>query len=96
MKSLWMDDSGSIISLEMVLVATVVLIGGITGLSELRSAVVQELSDLAQTLDLDQSFAVGSAVSDTAFSAGQGHHFVDADKLVERPACLVVCGASLR
>ena len=57
LKTLWNDESGVILSAEIVLVGTILVLGMIVGLVSLQSAVVQELGDLASAFgDLDQSY----------------------------------------
>ena len=63
---LWMEDAGAIVSAEIMLVATVLVIGVIVGLKSVRDSVVTELADVAQAL---------SNVSQTySYSATSGHH----------------------
>ena len=58
MKSLWNDESGVIVSAEIVLVGTILVLGMITGLVELQAAVIYELTDLSDAFgNLDQSFS---------------------------------------
>lgn len=59
-KSLWCDESGFIISAELIMVATILVIGLIVGLSEVQHAVVGELNDVAD--------AIGSANQSYGFS----------------------------
>ena len=57
LKSLWNDESGVILSAELVLIATILVLGMIVGLVELQVAIVGELSDLASAFgNLDQSY----------------------------------------
>lgn len=57
MKSLWNDESGVIVSAEIVLVGTILVLGMITGLVELQAAVLYELTDLSDAIgNVDQSF----------------------------------------
>lgn len=57
LKTLWNDESGVILSAEIVLVATILVLGMIVGLVELQSAVVFELNDLSDAFgDLSQSY----------------------------------------
>ncbi len=52
------DEAGFIISAELVLVATLLVIGLIVGLSEVQHAVVQELNDVADAIgSLNQGYA---------------------------------------
>ena len=57
---LWVDEEGFIVSAELVLIATIVVIGLIVGLAVLRNQVVQELVDVSQALGaLSQSYCFG-------------------------------------
>jgi hypothetical protein len=59
-RRLFADESGFIISSELVLVATLLVIGLIVGMSEVQHAVVAELNDVAD--------AIGSANQSYSFS----------------------------
>ncbi len=53
----WADDAGFIVSAELILIATIVVIGLIVGLAVLRNQVVQELVDVAQAIGaISQSY----------------------------------------
>ena len=55
---LWNDDAGFIVSIELVLIATIAVIGLIAGMTAVRDAVVSELSDVAGAVqDLNQSYS---------------------------------------
>lgn len=57
LKQLWNDEAGFIISAELVLVATLLVIGLIVGLSEVQHAVVSELNDVGDAIGcLNQSY----------------------------------------
>lgn len=57
MKSLWTDEAGFIISAELVIVATTVILGLTVGLVAVRDAIGSELADLAGAFRrLDQSY----------------------------------------
>ena len=57
-RKLWNDQGGFIISAELVLVATIVVIGMIVGLTSVRNQVVQELVSVGQAIGaLSQSYA---------------------------------------
>jgi len=59
-RRLWNDDAGFIVSAELVLVATILVIGMIVGLVMVRNQVVQELVDISQAIgNLNQSYAFG-------------------------------------
>jgi Flp pilus assembly pilin Flp len=57
-RNFWNDEQGAIISAELVLVMTIVVIGMTVGLSEVAHAVVAELNDVGDAIgSLNQSFA---------------------------------------
>lgn len=57
LQKLFRDESGFIISTELVLVATIVVIGMVVGLSEVQHAVVAEMNDVADAIgSLNQSY----------------------------------------
>lgn len=56
--ALWRDDRGFIISAELVMIATILVLGLIAGLACVRDAVTGELFDVADAIDsLNQSYA---------------------------------------
>jgi secreted trypsin-like serine protease len=58
LKSFINDEAGVIVSAEIVLVATILVLGMIVGLVELQTAVVSELADLSVAFgNLDQSYS---------------------------------------
>jgi Flp pilus assembly pilin Flp len=60
LKRLWNDEGGAIISAELVLVATILVIGMIVGLKSVRDAVVSELADVGQAISqINQSYRYG-------------------------------------
>ncbi len=64
LKALWKDEVGIILSAELVLIATILVIGMIVGLVELQCAVVAELSDLGDAIgNLDQSYQTSGITS---------------------------------
>lgn len=61
---LWNDEAGFIVSAELVLVATILVIGMIVGLSEVQHAVVSELNDVGDAIgSINQTYGY------TGFSA---------------------------
>lgn len=61
---LWNDECGVILSAELVLVATILVLGMLVGLVELQCAVVAELSDLSSAFgNLDQSYQMSGFAS---------------------------------
>lgn len=66
MLRLWNEETGAILSAEIVLVMTILVIGIIAGLKSLRDSVVTELADVAQAIaNLSQTYS---------FSGASGHH----------------------
>ena len=56
-KNLWNDECGVILSAEIVIIGTILVIGMMVGLVELQCAVVAELSDIGDAVgNLDQSY----------------------------------------
>jgi len=85
MKSLWLDESGAIVSIEIVLVVTIMVLALIVGMSEVAVAVNNELNDISNAVgSLKQDYAfTGFAASDGAkdksFVAGSGYDDVTDD-----------------
>jgi len=60
---MWNDEDGFVISTEIAVVATILVIGVVTGFSSVRDAVVSELADVGQAIgNLDQSFSLRGSV----------------------------------
>src|SRR5215831_9472165 len=84
MRKLWNDDCGALIATEWVFVATILVLGIITGLVAVRQAVISELTEFAQAvMALNQSFSfsgqtncesstAGSSASDTTNTITEG------------------------
>ncbi len=66
LKKLWSDNVGVVVSAELILIATILVIGMIVGLTTVRDQVVQELGDVAA--------AIASANQSYSFSGATGHH----------------------
>lgn len=77
LKQLWMDESGATLSAEIVLIGTILVLGVITGLSSVQSAVVGELADLATAIgSVNQSYSFNGY---TAHASSTGNSdFIDA------------------
>ena len=62
-QNLWNDQAGFVVSIELVLIATIAVIGLITGMSAVRDGVVSELSDVAGAVqDMNQSYSYNGVV----------------------------------
>jgi hypothetical protein len=78
LNKIWNDEAGAIVSAEIVLVATILVIGMVVGLKSVRDAVVTELADVGQAIsDLDQTYSYSSIDGHIAGTAGGS--FIDAD-----------------
>ena len=104
-RNAWDDEQGVILSMEMILIATLVVIGLIVGYATLRDAMVQELGDTAAGVArLQQSYSFGSAELAGSFggipyeASSAGSEFVDesdrgedvADQSGQPPLCMEI------
>ena len=73
LKTLWNDEAGVILSAELVLVSTILVLGLIVGLVELQCSIVAELSDLSSAFgNFSQSYETsgfGSSKGGNQFKA---------------------------
>lgn len=77
LNKLWNDETGAIVSAEIVLVATILVIGMIVGLKSVRDGVVTELADVGQAFSqFNQSYSYSQVEGHVAGTAGGV--FVDA------------------
>jgi Flp pilus assembly pilin Flp len=84
MDKLWNDDQGALIAMEYLFVATILVIGIIVGLTNLRDAINAELSELANALlALSQGFAFSG--SSGAVAAVDGSQAIDTPGTVIPP-----------
>ena len=73
LRQLLNDEAGFIVSAELVLVATIVVIGMVVGLSEIQHSVVQELNDVAEAIgSVNQSYAYQGLSATKTQGAGAG------------------------
>ena len=98
-KRFWNDETGAYVSLEIVLVGTILGIGVITGLSSLRDAVITELADLGGAIAwLDQSYTLHGSTSHSAATAPTFHFdfpdFCDDGNPNPNERCLVICNGT--
>jgi hypothetical protein len=71
MMKLWNDEAGFIVSAELVLIATILVLGMIVGLVSVRDQVVQELADIAQAFgNISQSYSFSGITGHTSSTAG--------------------------
>ncbi len=99
MKTLWNDESGVILSAEIVLIGTILVLGMIAGLAELQSAVVLELSDLGDAFgSLNQSYSTSGYTAGTASGAHNkavtnGTNYADVKDSCDTLSVTIVCAA---
>lgn len=73
LKKLWKDEGGALLSAELVLVMTLVFCGIAVGVGAVRTALVQELADVAEAIGtLNQSYSV-SGLADFHHLDAQGN-----------------------
>ena len=83
---LWSDDCGALIATEFLFVATILVIGIVVGLTNVRNAVNVELSELANAyLALSQGYTVSGQSG--CCSSTDGSAAVDTPSLVTQPTC---------
>ena len=98
---LWNDEAGAIVSAEIMLVATILVIGVIVGLKSVRDSVVTELADVAQALaNVNQSYSYSGVSGHHTFTAGAA--YTDLADFCDTPGapsdagngkCVLICGA---
>ena len=83
-RRLWEDDLGFVVSAELILVATILVLGMIVGLVSLRDQVVQELGDVAAAFSqLNQSYSFSGITGHTSTTAGS--QFIDFTDFCDTP-----------
>jgi Flp pilus assembly pilin Flp len=70
-RSLWDDERGFIVSAELVLVATLLVIGMVVGLQTIRDTVTTEMADVASAIGaLNQSYTYAGTTGHASSVAG--------------------------
>ena len=102
LRKFWNDESGFIVSSELVLIATICVIGLIVGLVEVQWAVVGELNDVGDAIgSLNQSFQFAGFTSVKSQGTGgnrikgqvAGSIFVDTVDECDNNQCTIGCDA---
>ncbi len=71
LRTLWSDDRAFVVSSELVLIATIMVIGMVVGLATVRDQVVQELADVAAAASrTEQSFSFSGVTGHSSSIAG--------------------------
>jgi len=70
-QQLWSDENGFVVSAELVLIATVLVLGMIVGLTTLRDQVIAELADVAAAFsNSNQSYSFSGITGHSSSTAG--------------------------
>ena len=73
LKQLWNDAAGFIISTELLLIFTILVLGLVVGLVNVRNAVLSELTEVAAAIvSLNQSYTISSVTGCGATTGGGG------------------------
>ncbi len=97
LNKLWNDEVGAILSAEIVLVGTILVLGMLVGLVELQCSIVDELNDLGEAFGaFNQSYEVAGIQSikrGTNHAKGRiyGSTFVDRQDSCDGNECAIVC-----
>ncbi len=80
---LWANEEGFVVSSELILLATLLVLGMITGLDTIRDQVVQELADVADAFsEISQTYSYSGVTAHSASTAGSAfedqHDFCEA------------------
>lgn len=95
LKQLWNDESGAIISVELVLVVTILGLGMIVGLHTVRNAVVAELGDVAASVgSVNQSYSYAGAQGHSSWTDGSAYQDISdfCEGADDTPNCVDVSG----
>jgi Flp pilus assembly pilin Flp len=79
-KRLWNDEAGFVVSAELVLVATLLVIGLVVGLTTLRNQVVQELADVGAAVGMisqGYQYAGTQKITDAMYAQTDGSGWDD-------------------
>jgi hypothetical protein len=80
LRKLWNDEAGFLVSAELVLVATILVIGLIVGLIEVQASVLHELNDVGEAIgSINQSYSFPGTVTHKGWHCATtaGSAFVD-------------------
>ncbi len=90
---LWADEAGFVVSTELIMVATTLVVGMLVGLVTVRDQVVQELGDVALAIgNINQSYEYDGVTGHTSATAGS--NFLDENDFCEPTGGDDVAGAA--
>ena len=100
LRKLLQDETGFIVSAELVLVATLLVIGLIVGLSEIQHAIVNELNDVSDAIGkLNQSYSFSGfnkTDNGVVHAFTRGSTFVDTAENCDCNQCTIDCDAPVQ
>lgn len=71
LKTLWSDESGFVVSSELILIASIAVMGLMVGLSTVRDQIVAELADVANAMgNLNQTYSYSGVTGHSSSVAG--------------------------
>lgn len=98
LRNFWNDQNGFVVSAELVLIATLLVIGLIVGMSEIQHAVVSELNDVGDAIgSLNQGYYFGGFQALKSFgpiavkSRTYGSQFNDVNDDCDNNQCSLSC-----
>ena len=100
---LWTSEDGAVISAEIMLVMTILVLGVVVGLKSVRDSVVTELADVAQAIaNVDQSIYYSGTSGHHANTAGAFFSdlpdFCDTTPglvCIQESKCVTICSSAL-
>jgi Flp pilus assembly pilin Flp len=97
LRQLLQDEAGFVVSAELVLIATILVIGLIVGLSEVQHAVNSELNDVGEAIGaLNQSYSVSGFSKKDGWNVhafSRGSVFADTQDDCDNNQCDIACDA---
>lgn len=82
LRSIWSDETGSVISAELVTIGTMLTVGAVVGLQEVSTAINEELRDVSKAIrSLDQSYSYRGFAGCNSMTAGSA--FIDTQSRAE-------------
>ncbi len=91
LKRFWRDQRGVVATTDLILIATILVLGTIVGLATLRNSVVQEFGDLATAIgNLNQGYEYtgnefGNPATDASYATVEGSSYTDNPDFCDEP-----------
>lgn len=97
LRNLWNDEAGFVVSTELMLVATILVIAMIVAMTEVRSQIIQELGDVAGSIgNINQTYSFSGVTGHASTIAGSirtdatDYCDIAVDPVGNAPACISV------